>query len=357
LDTIQGSGLVENILCQKCGSNRELAQGEADSKGNCTNLHEPDGAMLSRSELRLDSETYLNSIGPDELFEKYGITAVRKIDGLDVIGVPVWSSVRPLAKRISVNAGKGFVDEQARAGAVAEAIEFCVFDQDNQHSNGQALGATFEDAYLQALLELIERDAVTIATYRWQKTGQPPPKADPDLLPKSSQRLIDKCEQADLRVLLFYCTRDIVIPVYWAILVDRYGGLENFGGWGCHLDTGQAINRAILEAIQSRAVIIAGARDDLDRRNIEFLRSIGHDELLEWYDRTDATKYDAGFICGWTAGQMLATTLAKLGTREPKAEIGLDTSRLTAVKATVSGLEGLILPGWQPGERCIASIS
>ncbi len=311
--------------------------------------------MLSRSDLRLDSEAYLNSISGDELFEKWGITAVRKIDGLDIIGVPVWSSVRPLGKRISVNAGKGFVDEQARAGAVAEAIEFSSFD-DLQHSNGQALGATFEDAYLQALLEVIERDAITISTYKWRKTGVAPPKADPDLLPKSSHRLIYKCEQAGLRVLLFYCTRDIVLPVYWAIIIDRFGGLESFGGWGCHLDTGQAINRAILEAIQSRAVVVAGARDDLDRRNIEHLRGLDHTELIHDYDHIVPSKYCANFICGWTAGQMLAHTLAKIGTREPTAEIGLATNRLTAVRAIVPGLEGPISLGWEPGDRCTASI-
>ncbi len=278
----------------------QMDKEQTDNKGNSTNIYEPGDPALSRAELRLDSEAYLNSIGPDELFEKYGITAIRKIDGLDVIGVPVWSSVRPLGKWISVTAGKGFVDEQARAGAVAEAIEYSAFENSNVPStNGIALGASFEDAYLQALFELIERDAVTIATYRWRKTGESPPKADLNLLPKSSQRLIQKCEAADLRVLLFYCTRDIVIPVYWAILVDRFGGLENFGGWGCHLDTGQAINRAILEAIQSRAVIIAGARDDLDRRNIEHLRSLDYTELLNWYDRTDSPKYSADFICGW----------------------------------------------------------
>jgi YcaO-like protein with predicted kinase domain len=55
---------------------------------------------------------------------RYGIGSYRDITKLDKIGVPVWISTRPLARTISVNAGKSLDWLLAFAGAITEAMEF-----------------------------------------------------------------------------------------------------------------------------------------------------------------------------------------------------------------------------------------
>jgi ribosomal protein S12 methylthiotransferase accessory factor len=55
----------------------------------------------------------------------YGITRVADVTGLDVLGVPVAVSVRPLARTLSVSQGKGQTLLLAKVSAAMEALEFC----------------------------------------------------------------------------------------------------------------------------------------------------------------------------------------------------------------------------------------
>ncbi|MEC3980179.1 YcaO-like family protein [Amycolatopsis sp. H20-H5] len=59
------------------------------------------------------------------LLEPLGITRVSDVTGLDVLGVPVWHSVRPDAAPglNTVTSGKGATSRAARVSAVMEAIE------------------------------------------------------------------------------------------------------------------------------------------------------------------------------------------------------------------------------------------
>ena len=60
------------------------------------------------------------------LAEGLGISRVTDITRLDVVGVPVFASIRPDAQpgSLCVNAGKGITVGEARAGAYMEAIEY-----------------------------------------------------------------------------------------------------------------------------------------------------------------------------------------------------------------------------------------
>lgn len=51
------------------------------------------------------------------------MTRLADLTNLDCIGVPVWQSVRPWSRALSVHQGKGLTRETARLGAVMEAIE------------------------------------------------------------------------------------------------------------------------------------------------------------------------------------------------------------------------------------------
>lgn len=52
-----------------------------------------------------------------------GVTRLADITGLDTIGLPVWQSVRPAGKALSVHQGKGASATAAKIGALCEAIE------------------------------------------------------------------------------------------------------------------------------------------------------------------------------------------------------------------------------------------
>lgn len=55
--------------------------------------------------------------------ETFGITRVANQTGLDNIGVPVWSAIRPQSRGLSVATGKGVTDDAAWLSAVFESLE------------------------------------------------------------------------------------------------------------------------------------------------------------------------------------------------------------------------------------------
>lgn len=57
------------------------------------------------------------------VYPRHGITRLADITGLDTLGVPVWSAIRPAARSYAVSAGKGLDPDHARLTAVMEAIE------------------------------------------------------------------------------------------------------------------------------------------------------------------------------------------------------------------------------------------
>jgi ribosomal protein S12 methylthiotransferase accessory factor len=69
---------------------------------------------------RMPAQT-LAAITP--LLPDYGITRLADVTGLDVLGIPVVMSVRPLAATLSVSQGKGATLELARISAAMEAVE------------------------------------------------------------------------------------------------------------------------------------------------------------------------------------------------------------------------------------------
>jgi YcaO-like protein with predicted kinase domain len=154
-------------------------------------------------------------------------------------------------------------------------------------SNGQSVAGTFEEAFLAGLYECIERDAITIRTCALTELGRIPPKQCLDTLTGSLASLRDAILSSNLTLFLFCCTYDIAVPVYWAIIIDK-DGLPPFAGWGCHITAQVAAERAILEAIQSRVVYISGARDDIQRRNFDLLRNQDPTELIKIYSEVPA---------------------------------------------------------------------
>jgi ribosomal protein S12 methylthiotransferase accessory factor YcaO len=171
------------------------------------------------------------------------------------------------------------------------------------HTNGLASGNVIEEAICQALCEVIERDAVSIADLcassipysilqrligslskiesdKFQKTETSEIFVDDssifcdvniseiaeDFVP--IKFLTERFIRAGIPLLIKNITqRDIGIPTFVASSVEWV--TSDYGyfaiGYGTHLDAKTALIRAITELSQTRAVNIQGARDDLNR--------------------------------------------------------------------------------------------
>jgi ribosomal protein S12 methylthiotransferase accessory factor len=60
---------------------------------------------------------------------QFNITRTGDLTELDIIGIPVWFSVRPNSRNLSVSQGKGLTHAQARISAIMESIEGAVGEQ------------------------------------------------------------------------------------------------------------------------------------------------------------------------------------------------------------------------------------
>jgi len=139
-------------------------------------------------------------------------------------------------------------------------------------SNGLASGNNAAEALCAALYEVIERDATSC----WQhahRRGGPVLVVDPATIEGSTLLgVLDLLESAGVEARIVWCPTDIGVPTCLAYVVDRRPGIGIYKGYGCHLDPEIAMIRAVTEAVQSRTIFVAGARDDLLRPTYEALK-------------------------------------------------------------------------------------
>ena len=132
-------------------------------------------------------------------------------------------------------------------------------------SNGLASGITRLDAILSGLYEVIERDAWTCWEYFSRIHSFPLYSTELSTIRiDSTQNIINQIKRAGMDLIINPLQTDIGIPVYRCLLLnssDQAGAISL--GFGCHHNNEIAINRAITEAAQARAVYISGARDDI----------------------------------------------------------------------------------------------
>jgi oxazoline/thiazoline synthase len=116
----------------------------------------------------------------------------------------------------------------------------------NWDSNGCAAGNCVEEAILQGLLELVERDATAIWWYnRLELPGLELESFDQPYFIQVREHY----ERAGYELWLLDLTHDLEIPVVIALAAERAG--ERYAaGLGCHLDLGMAAQRAITELHQ-----------------------------------------------------------------------------------------------------------
>jgi ribosomal protein S12 methylthiotransferase accessory factor len=248
-----------------------------------------------------------------------GVTRLADVTGLDIVGIPVFQAIRPLARSLSVSQGKGVTRVAARVSALMEAIELhhaetiapsehgparagdCLPPEDGSQidwcrgvnllsglttrvphelvsmdyaradvppvasSNGLASGNDPAEAMVSALCEVIERDAQS----RWlglSAAERHRGSIDPDTVSTLlGRRLLRLVRAAGLGVRLWsFGEHHGVAAIACALYeLSAFPVLGPVMGAGAHLDPGVALARAITEAAQVRATLIAGARDDL----------------------------------------------------------------------------------------------
>jgi len=268
------------------------------------------------------------------VLDAVGVSRVSEISGLDILGMPVYNTIRPLAEanNLTVTCGKGLSDRAARASAAMEAIERHSGERGDRHgvygtrtdvlalrrvlhptrlildrrhewtestplewwpcrdlvsgdvvlvpavavftpyklapkliggfSDGLASGNSITEAALHGAYELIERDSTSLGES--SRLGR---RMDLDTLPPAVQPLLRTLERLNIECMVMCFESEFGIPTFFAYLDDRNAAnpwLIN-GGAGCHLDPQVAVSRALTEAVQSRASVVSGGREDLAR--------------------------------------------------------------------------------------------
>ncbi|NTV00609.1 MAG: YcaO-related McrA-glycine thioamidation protein [Methanoregulaceae archaeon] len=359
-----------------------------------------------------------------------GITRVADITSLDRIGIPVFSSIRPTARRgaVSVYNGKGATPAEARVSAMMEGIErfsaetaredllverYSVLSvsenvldpaslilpksvdgdapvawtrgQDlisgeeilvpasavyhplpvlypqlfRTTTNGLASGNTVEEAVFHALMELIERDAWSLAEAS-RSTGP----VLTDVTDELSLSLLKKFGDAGVEVTLKDITSNIGIPTVAAVADDvllKDPSLLTIG-MGSHTSARIAVLRALTEVAQSRLTQIHGAREDTPMAEVR--KKMGYERTKRmnryWFESRETRSFPAmpsfdsdDFLDDITlAGERLrAVGLDRI--------VAVDLTReslgVPVVRLIVPGLEVYAMDQDRAGRRCDAA--
>jgi ribosomal protein S12 methylthiotransferase accessory factor len=397
--------------------------------------------MTRKILLRSEPKTYCidthRVIPPQETLERVklvvpevGITRVADISGLDRVGLPVFSAIRPSAAggAISVYAGKGTTESEARVSVIMEAVERFSAEVDNfeeplafesyerlsaansavnpanlilpgfisseakiewhsswdllndeevfvpanavfhpysptqgrwqlfrSNTNGLASGNVMEEAIFHGLMEVIERDAISIAESN----------RNPGLgIEVGSDRVgdvVNKFERAGIRIRLWWLPTDTGVPTVVAASDDeslRDASLLLMGA-GSHSDPAIAALRALTEVAQSRATQIHGAREDTVRESS--VRMIGYERMKRlnrhWLAGPRETiKLDAiETTATSTIDGDIKSTLERLRSvadRVIVSDLTVGSIGIPTVRVIIPGFEVYFLDRERKGKRC-----
>jgi YcaO-like protein with predicted kinase domain len=233
-------------------------------------------------------------------------------------------------------------------------------------SNGLASGNHPLEAAVQALTELVERDALALL-YRRPPEDQQRRRIDPaGITDDVSRLLLGRFERAGVAVALWDATSDLGIPTILCDIIDRetnvFRPLGSARGAGCHVDPSVALARALTEAAQSRLTRIAGSRDDLQAAHVEAHRSaakIAADQARILTPVGQGARFDRDVPAFATFEEEVRYLLARIegAGAGPVLSVGLSRPDrpFSVLRVIVPGLEGSSdNPGYRPGRRARA---
>lgn len=237
-----------------------------------TVLNGPQGRNLEWYDLEELKARQLNYFSPIDLLgfadEQYGDDcAIMDPNSLYCIPRKYKGEKIPWVSGLSLTSG----------GNVLIPAEFCFPLQDRIHSRntvafcnseGLAAGADYCDAFLQASLELIEKDAVGI----WWANRIACPVVDINVAPIRAH-LLHIFSSLGLEYKIFNLSFDFPIPVY--AVVSYANEMIQHITFGCHLDVEIALERAITEHHQ--AILLKGSPKNFKLSDFQFLSGKNHD--------------------------------------------------------------------------------
>jgi ribosomal protein S12 methylthiotransferase accessory factor len=224
-------------------------------------------------------------------------------------------------------------------------------------SNGLASGTHVLEAVLCGLMEVIERDGITLGYL----TGDTRPI---DLGPGAGAPwapLVELVRRAGLGLTVYdSATSDVGIPTYRATIEDPLEeGIGDFVGYGTALDPDAAIVRAITEAAQGRCLIVAGARDDVFEMQRRARVRTAHRNLRQPVGPLQSRR-DVDQSTGSILGD-IETTVDRLRQAGFERVLVHRYSRadepVQAVRVLVPGLEGYKFAYYTPGPRARARLA
>jgi ribosomal protein S12 methylthiotransferase accessory factor len=224
------------------------------------------------------------------------------------------------------------------------------------NTNGLASGNTREEAVFHALMEVIERDAWSLAEAS-RRTGS----RICDIGDGIAADLLKKFTDAHVEVEIKNITSDIGIPTFAAVSDDtqlKDPTLLTIG-MGTHTSARITLLRALTEVAQSRLTQIHGAREDTTVA--DFRRNMGYERTRRinkyWFDAPDEIAFssipsfdsddfltDIRYVCEALERSGLDRVIVVDLTRP---EIGVPV-----VRVVVPGLEVYAMDQERSGERC-----
>ncbi|WP_223422336.1 TOMM precursor leader peptide-binding protein [Tateyamaria pelophila] len=201
-------------------------------------------------------------------------------------------------------------------------------------SNGCAVGSVMEEAILQGLLELVERDAVAIWWYnRVQRPGVDLTSADDPYVAD----LVAHYATLGRSIWVLDVTGDLGIPTF-AALSKRIDTPEEdiIYGFGCHLDPTVALTRAITEINQSLDAVPALHQPETQNSYL------GSQEAVAWW-RTVRTRDNPYLVPDAQATPVDLKTAGNHATDDLARDVEICVERLKSV-----GIEVVVLDQSRP---------
>lgn len=231
-------------------------------------------------------------------------------------------------------------------------------------SNGLSSGNHPLEAISHGLCEVVERDANTL----WHLQGEPARRRtrlrldtvdDPACL-----QVLERIERAGMEVAVWETTSDVGLPAFLCTLAES--ALEPLrprapmSGSGCHPTREIALLRALTEAVQVRATLISGARDDMGvarcyrayqdpdlwRREVERMR--GEPPVRRFQEVPTFVGRSFDEDVAWELERLAAAGLRQVAV----VDLTRPEFRIPVVRVVIPGLEPEHgTPGYTPGAR------
>lgn len=228
-------------------------------------------------------------------------------------------------------------------------------------TNGLASGNTMEEAIFHGLMEVIERDAWSIARFTRELSDALSIENHPDT--QFIVDLIQKFGNADIQMVAKDITSNIGVPVIAVFARDLiHESMMLINGFGAHLDPKAALARAILEVAQTRVMHIQKFGIEGTKESVPPYLHSGESECEPWlyaYEQKNLSELEVGY--SQDILEDIKIVMARVEARGLQKIIAVDLTRpgigIPVVRMIVPGMEVYCFDRTRMGERLFKSLS